>query len=230
MHKVSGISFQTRSAVKLTDPRFCSLSLEIKGAASWLRPAGLTTPNDSRGRQVLKINSNDFNFLKIIYHCVQNVVNLTDIKKNMFGLCVNFVLLARNSGRFLSNFWKLSPNSPLAALLRNECILTNYQGIHKNWCPCHGRSVQHMYVIPYDGDVDGVAHVFRVHQASWPATCVESWSGEFLHDLLKMPKSCVIGGSIQFNSNWFIKNPLSQLKTELQWILQLKIKRLKQIF
>ena len=55
MYKVSGISFQTRSAVKLTDPRFCSLSLEIKGAASWLRPAGLTTPNDSRGRQVLDI-------------------------------------------------------------------------------------------------------------------------------------------------------------------------------
>ena len=53
--EVRDIGFQTRGVIKLTDPRLCSLSLEIEGTASWLRPAGLTTPNDSRGRQVLDI-------------------------------------------------------------------------------------------------------------------------------------------------------------------------------
>ena len=39
----------------------------------------------------LKINSNDFNSFKIMYHCVQ-YVKITQILKKMFGLRPNFLL------------------------------------------------------------------------------------------------------------------------------------------
>ena len=61
---------------------------------------------------ILKINSNDFNSFKIIYHCVQYVINYTDIKKNMFGLRVNFVLFGEEfwtvSVKFLKTFHKFT--------------------------------------------------------------------------------------------------------------------------
>ena len=55
MHEISDVSLQAGGVVELTDLHVISLLPEIEGVALRLRPARLTTPDDSSGRQVLDV-------------------------------------------------------------------------------------------------------------------------------------------------------------------------------